>query len=59
MITLNTLNPLVAARMCSPLIQWRRYDESRQGLMKTQLKRILDEPELSKDVYEVVSKGLA
>ena len=58
-ITLNTLNPMVAARMCSPLIQWRRYDESRQGLMQTQLNRILDEPELSKDVYEVVSKGLA
>ncbi len=58
-ITLNILNPMVAARMCSPLIQWRRYDESRQGMMKAQLQRILAEPELSKDVYEVVSKGLA
>jgi len=58
-ITLNGLNPQVAARMVSPLIQWRRYDESRQQLMKAQLQRILDEPELSKDVYEVVSKGLA
>ena len=58
-ITLNGLNPQVAARMVSPLIQWRRYDESRQGLMKVQLQRILDTPELSKDVYEVVSKGLA
>ncbi|HHJ80581.1 MAG TPA: DUF3458 domain-containing protein, partial [Candidatus Tenderia electrophaga] len=57
-ITLNSLNPQVAARMVSPLIQWRRYDESRQGLMKAQLQRILDTPELSKDVYEVVSKGL-
>ena len=58
-ITLNGLNPQVAARMASPLIQWRRYDESRQQLMQAQLQRILDEPELSKDVFEVVSKGLA
>lgn len=58
-ISLNSLNPMVAARMCSALIQWRRYDESRQALMQAQLQRILAEPELSKDVYEVVSKGLA
>ncbi len=58
-ISLNGLNPQVAARMVSPLIQWRRYDEFRQNLMKAQLQRILDTPELSKDVYEVVSKGLA
>ncbi len=58
-ITLNGLNPQVAARMVSPLIQWRRFDESRQVLMKGQLQRILDLPELSKDVYEVVTKGLA
>ncbi len=58
-ITLNGLNPQVAARMVAPLIQWRRYDESRQQLMKQQLQRILDTPELSKEVYEVVSKGLA
>ena len=58
-IALNGLNPQVAARLVSPLIQWRRYDASRQGLMKSQLQRILAEPELSKDVYEVVSKGLA
>ncbi len=58
-ITLNELNPQVAARMVSPLIQWRRYDESRQVLMKAELQRIISQPELSKDVYEVVSKGLA
>ena len=58
-ITLNDLNPQVAARMVSPLIQWRRYDQSRQEKMKAELQRILGQPELSKDVYEVVSKGLA
>ena len=58
-ITLNGLNPQVAARMVSPLIQWRRYDQSRQQIMQTELQRILNQSELSKDVYEVVSKGLA
>lgn len=58
-ITLNGLNPQVAARMVSPLIQWRRYDQSRQQLMQAELQRILGQSELSKDVYEVVSKGLA
>ena len=57
-ITLDELNPQVAARLVAPLIQWRRYDPVRQGLMKAQLQRILDLPELSKDVFEVVSKGL-
>jgi len=55
---LDELNPQVAARLVAPLIRWRRYDESRQGLMKQQLQRLIDLPELSKDVYEVVSKGL-
>lgn len=58
-IALDKLNPQVAARLVSPLIQWRRYDEERQELMKAELKRILNTPKLSKDVYEVVSKGLA
>lgn len=58
-ISLNGLNPQVAARMVAPLIQWRRFDDSRQALMKDQLLRILKLPDLSKDVYEVVTKGLA
>lgn len=58
-IELNTLNPQIAARLLSPLIQWRRYDASRQALMQAELQRILDTPHLSKDVFEIASKGLA
>jgi len=58
-IELDKMNPQIAARMVAPLIQWRRYDEVRQAKMKAQLQRILDLPGLSKDSYEVVSKGLA
>ncbi len=58
-ITLNALNPQIAARQLSPLTRWRKYDVARQALMKAELERILASGELSSDVYEVVSKSLA
>ncbi|MGZ5044558.1 MAG: aminopeptidase N, partial [Methylobacter sp.] len=58
-IALNTLNPQVASRMVGALTAWRRYDESRQALMKAQLERIISTEAISKDVYEVASKSLA
>ncbi|TQV81001.1 aminopeptidase N [Exilibacterium tricleocarpae] len=57
-IVLNRLNPQIAARMTTPLTKWQKYDPQRQILMKSELERILIEPDLSKDVYEVVSKSL-
>ncbi len=58
-IMLNALNPQIASRLLAPLTRWRKYDATRQGLMKAQLERILASGELSTDVYEVVSKSLA
>jgi aminopeptidase N len=58
-IALNTLNPQVASRMVTGLTTWRRFDEQRQGLMKAQLERIINTPDISKDVYELASKSLA
>jgi aminopeptidase N len=55
---LNAINPQIAARLVLPLIQWRRHDASRQRLMKSQLEHIAALPELARDVYEVVSRGL-
>ena len=57
-LALDALNPQVAARMVTPLIQWRRYAEQRQQQMRDELERILAAPELSGDVREIVSKGL-
>jgi len=56
---LDTLNPQIAARMITPLTQWRRYDAGRRDKMREQLERILGKSPLSPDVYEVVSKSLA
>ncbi|MGR9045607.1 MAG: aminopeptidase N [Gammaproteobacteria bacterium] len=58
-IALNTINPQVASRMLSALTQWRRYDENRQRLMRSELERIMMTEAISKDVYEVASKSLA
>jgi aminopeptidase N len=58
-LTLDALNPQIAAKLVSAFTLWKRYDEKRKALMRSQLERILAAPKPSKDVYEVVSKSLA
>lgn len=58
-ITLNNLNPQIASRLVTPLTRWKRYNAARQEMMRAQLQRIMDSGELSRDVFEVVSKSLA
>ncbi|PAV49572.1 aminopeptidase N [Pseudomonas sp. HAR-UPW-AIA-41] len=58
-IILNALNPQIASRLLTPLTRWRKYAPARQAQMREQLQRIMAEPALSPDVYEVVSKSLA
>lgn len=55
---LDQLNPQIASRMITPLTQWRRYDDSRQQLMRVQLERIASQPNLSDDVKEIVEKTM-
>jgi len=57
-LQLNALNPQIASRLLTPLTRWRKYDDTRQRLMRVQLQRIATEPALSSDVYEVVVKSL-
>jgi aminopeptidase N len=59
LIQLDPANGQVAARMVSPLGQWRRFDATRQALMRAQLQRILDLPGLSRNTFEMASKSLA
>ncbi|WP_198780149.1 aminopeptidase N [Shewanella putrefaciens] len=59
LITLNKLNPQVAARMVTPLIQFGKFDKARQSQIRACLGQLLALPELSKDMYEKVSKALA
>lgn len=57
-LELDGINPQICARLVSAFNAWRRFDESRQTLMKTQLERISQKTDLSKDVYEIVTKAL-
>jgi len=58
-IELNAINPQVASRLVKPLIDWKKYDENRQQLMKAQLRRIIATTDLSRDVFEIVDRSLA
>jgi aminopeptidase N len=57
-IALNATNPQIAARIITPLTRWKKYDTERQALMRHYLNEIKQSPNLSKDVYEIVSKSL-
>jgi aminopeptidase N len=58
-ITLDAKNPQLAARFCTVMGSWRRYDAGRQALMKENLDRILAVESLSHNTYEMASKALA
>ncbi|MGB0719134.1 MAG: aminopeptidase N [Bdellovibrionales bacterium] len=57
-IELNSINPQIAARLLTPMREWKRYTPDRQEMMKAALERILAEPDLSPDVFEIASKSL-
>jgi aminopeptidase N len=57
-ILLNGLNPQIASRLVAPLSKWGRYVDHQGQQMKQELQRIMAQKDLSKDVFEVVSKSL-
>jgi aminopeptidase N len=58
-LAVDAINPQSAARIVQPLTRWRRFAAPQAGLMKAELERLAAHPGLSRDVFEVVSKGLA
>jgi aminopeptidase N len=58
-ITLDSKNPQIAARLCTVLGNWRRFDDARQALMRENLERIVAVETLSHNTYEMASKALA
>ncbi len=57
-IKLNQINAQIAARLMTPFLSWRQYDDVRSHLMQEQIVRIKETKDLSEDVYELVSKAL-
>jgi aminopeptidase N len=58
-IAIDNFNPQVAARMARAFDRWKKFDAGRRQHASTALLRIRDAQGLSKDVAEIVSKGLA
>jgi aminopeptidase N len=58
LIRLDPVNPQIAARMSGAFETWPRYDGARQGMVKTELSRILMAKGLSPNLSEMVSRML-
>jgi aminopeptidase N len=57
-LAVDAFNPMTAARLVQPLGDWARYAPALGALMREQLTRIAAAPNLSKNVYELVTRAL-
>lgn len=58
-LAIDAYNGQVASRLAQKLANFKQLDANRQKLVRQCLEKILAKPGLSRDVLEVVSKGLA
>ena len=57
-LEIDQFNPQVASRLVSLFNRWTRLEPQRRQLMKQELTTIEQQPGLSRDVFEIVSKSL-
>ena len=57
-IAMDKVNPQVASRLITPLIQYEGFAEGHQQLMVAALKRIAQQPSLSRDITEKLDAAL-
>ena len=58
LIELNEVNPQVASRLITPLIQFKRLDEARKAMIRAELLRLFNLDGLARDLFEKISKAL-
>jgi len=56
---LNDINPQVASRLLTPLIQFKSFAKANQNLMRAELVKLNALPKLSKDLQEKLTAALA
>ncbi|MFT6691716.1 MAG: aminopeptidase N [Colwellia sp.] len=59
LILLNDINPQVASRLITPLIQFKSFDQYRQTMIKTKLEQFAKQVKISKDLKEKLDAALA
>ncbi|TWX73970.1 aminopeptidase N [Colwellia sp. C1TZA3] len=59
LILLNDINPQVASRLITPLIQFKSFDQHRQTMIKTKLEQFAKQVNISKDLKEKLDAALA
>lgn len=57
-LKIDSDNPQLAARLVSTLNDYRQFDKTRQAAARTELERIHQRSDLSKDVREIVERAL-
>ncbi|MEI8054957.1 MAG: aminopeptidase N [bacterium] len=57
-LAIDKFNPQLAAAIVMPLTHGHKLDKTRQQLLQLQLARISQEPNLSKNVYEIISRAI-
>ncbi|WOH37990.1 aminopeptidase N [Thalassotalea fonticola] len=58
LVKLNTINPQVASRLITPLIQFKSFDKTQQKLMKAELEKLSRLDNLSRDLIEKLDAAL-
>jgi len=58
-IELDAINPQIAARLARAASSWKKLEPKRRAQLKAALERVVAQPGLSKDTFEVVSKSVA
>ena len=56
---IDRYNPQLASRLLVPLTRWKKYPPANAAAMRGALEALSKGQELSRDVYEIVSKSLA
>ena len=57
-LRLDPVNSQTAARLLTALSRWHRYDQERQIRMRAALEKVIAQPGLSRDCYEIAAKSL-
>lgn len=58
-LAMDAINPSVASKLAQALARWKRMAPPWQGAMRAELERIAGAPGLSRDMVDVVTRGLS